>query len=85
MPTFNIVEAKTQLSRLVERVERGIDAEIVIARNDRPVARLVALAAPPVQRRIGVAKGQFVAPDSIDLSHAEIECLMMGGAGRCGC
>ena len=41
---FNIYEAKTQLSRLVERVEGG--EEIVIARNGRPVARLV-----PVQRR----------------------------------
>ena len=82
MPTVNILEAKTQLSRLVERVERGVDAEIVIARNGRPVARLVALATPPVQRRIGVAKGQFVVPESIDLSNTEIERLMAGEPGR---
>ncbi|MGH2955619.1 MAG: type II toxin-antitoxin system Phd/YefM family antitoxin [Solirubrobacterales bacterium] len=35
----NIHEAKTNLSRLLERVERG--EEIVIARNGRPVAKLV--------------------------------------------
>jgi prevent-host-death family protein len=35
----NVYEAKTQLSKLLERVEAG--EEIVIARNGRPVARLV--------------------------------------------
>jgi prevent-host-death family protein len=37
--TVNIHEAKTQLSRLLSRVERGED--IVIARAGRPIARLV--------------------------------------------
>lgn len=65
MPTINILEAKTQFSRLVERVETGAEAEIVIARNGRPVARLVPLAAQPAQRRIGIAKGQFVVPNAM--------------------
>jgi len=39
MESFNVHEAKTQLSRLLERVEGG--EEIVIARNGTPVARLV--------------------------------------------
>lgn len=38
---FNMHEAKTQLSRLIERVEHG--EEIVISRAGRPVARLVPL------------------------------------------
>lgn len=79
MPTVNILEAKTHLSRLVEQVETGAEAEIVIARNGRPVARLVPLAAQPVQRRIGVAKGQFVVPESIDDSNAEVADLLFGG------
>jgi prevent-host-death family protein len=37
--TVNIHEAKTQLSRLLTRVERG--EEIIIARSGRPVARLL--------------------------------------------
>ena len=78
MPTVNILEAKTHLSRLVEQVETGAEAEIVIARNGRPVARLVPLAAQPVQRRIGVAKGQFVVPESIDDSNAEVADLLFG-------
>jgi prevent-host-death family protein len=79
VPTVNILEAKTHLSRLVEQVETGAEAEIVIARNGRPVARLVPLAAQPVQRRIGVAKGQFVVPESIDDSNAEVADLLFGG------
>jgi prevent-host-death family protein len=78
MPTVNILEAKTQLSRLVERVESGAEAEIIIARNGRPAARLVPLAARPTQRRIGIAAGQFKVPESIDISDAELEHLVAG-------
>lgn len=42
MTQFGMHEAKTNLSRLVERVEAGED--IVIARNGKPVARLVPVA-----------------------------------------
>lgn len=78
MQTVNILEAKTQLSRLVERVESGAEAEIVIARNGRPVARLVPLAAQPVQQRIGVAAGRFKVPESIDLNNPLVEQLFAG-------
>jgi prevent-host-death family protein len=40
--TFNMHQAKSQLSRLVERAEAG--EEIIIARDGRPRARLVSLA-----------------------------------------
>lgn len=38
---FNIHEAKTQLSRIIERVERG--EEIVISRAEKPIAKVVPL------------------------------------------
>jgi prevent-host-death family protein len=78
MQTVNMLEAKTQLSRLVERVESGAEAEIVIARNGRPAARLVPLAAQPVAQRIGVAAGRFKVPESIDLKNALVEQLFAG-------
>lgn len=37
----NMHEAKTRLSQLVEAVEQGAEGEIVIARNGKPVAKLV--------------------------------------------
>lgn len=77
MPTINMLEAKTNLSRLVEAIESGTEAEIVIARNGKPVAKLVPLAAPvsDVSRRIGAAKGKFVAPADIDAHNEDIERL----------
>ena len=84
MRTVNILEAKTQLSRLVERVESDGETATIIARNGRPAARLVPLAAPPTQRRIGIAAGQFKVPESIDLGNAELEDLFAGDPSRSG-
>jgi len=60
---FNMHEAKTQLSQLAERAARG--EEIVIARNGRPVARLVPM---PVRKpiRLGWAKGEIEIADDFD-------------------
>jgi prevent-host-death family protein len=55
MTTINVYEAKTQLSRLLERVEGG--EEIVIARAGKPVAKLVPLA--PRKRTPGFWVGQL--------------------------
>jgi prevent-host-death family protein len=60
--TVNIHEAKTHLSRLVERVEAG--EEIVLARAGRPVARLVPVDRRTQPRGLGSLKGRlWLAPD----------------------
>ena len=43
MRKVNMLEAKNSLSRLVEAVESGAETEIIIARNGKPAARLVAV------------------------------------------
>jgi prevent-host-death family protein len=76
----NVYEAKTQLSKLLEQVEAG--EEIVIARNGRPVARLV-----PAQRRRsprvpGAWKGKVWIADDFDDpdgEYQEIVDLMYNG------
>ena len=78
MPSVNMLEAKSSLSRLVEAIEQGQAREIVIARNGRPAARLVPLDDAPVQRRIGVARGRFEVPDDIDANNAEVAALFLG-------
>ena len=78
MPTVNMFEAKSSLSRLVEAVETGAEAEIIIARNGRPVARLVPIGPARAGQRIGVARGAFVVPDNIDLANEEVETLFCG-------
>ncbi len=62
--TFNVHAAKTHLSKLLERVERG--EEIVIARAGRPIARLVPEPQRPKRRQLGTAKGQIVIHESFD-------------------
>jgi prevent-host-death family protein len=52
---INIHEAKTHLSRLVERVEAG--EEITLARAGRPVARLVPYDRRQEPRRAGSVEG----------------------------
>ena len=68
----NVLEAKTHLSRLLEDIERGVCPEVVIARRGRPIARLTQLRAPKQRRRLGVAKGDFVAPACIDAANDSI-------------
>lgn len=79
MQAVNMLQAKTSLSRLVEAIEQGQEGEIVIARNGRPAAKLVPMNAAPAGMRIGVAKGLFEVPDTIDAHNGEVSQLFMGG------
>jgi antitoxin (DNA-binding transcriptional repressor) of toxin-antitoxin stability system len=78
MQTVNMLQAKLSLSRLVKAIEQGRESEIVITRNDRPVAKLVPLDTAPSGKKIGVAKGIFVVPDNIDTHNHEVAQLFMG-------
>src|SRR5260221_2895574 len=57
METVNIHEAKTQLSRLIERVKAG--EEVVIAKAGKPVARLVAVDPAGTGGKPGPLKGPY--------------------------
>lgn len=60
MTTVSVHEAKTHLSRLIERVLAG--EEVTVTRNKEPVIRLVPAAAPanaPRRSRIGTMKGRL--------------------------
>jgi prevent-host-death family protein len=73
MEVTNIHEAKTHLSRLLERVAEG--EEIVIAKAGKPVARLVPYKDPKPKREPGSMKGKiWISPD-FDKEDKEIEAL----------
>lgn len=78
MPSVNMLQAKSTLSRLVESIEQGEEREIIISRNGRPVAKLVPLDKVPVGKRLGIAKGKFKVPDSIDEHNAEVARMFLG-------
>ena len=64
--TYNMHDAKSNLSRLVDRAAAGGD--VVIAKAGKPVARLVSVtgSAGAKKRRLGLAAGKFVVPDDFD-------------------
>ena len=55
MTQVTIHEAKTHLSRLIQRALEG--EEIVIARGRQPLVKMVVLHEPTSQRRLGGARG----------------------------
>lgn len=79
MQSVNMLQAKSSLSRLVEAIEQGREREIIIARNGRPAAKLVPIDSVSAGKRIGIAKGKFKVPDSIDAHNAEVARLFLGG------
>lgn len=80
MPTINIHEAKTHLSRLVEQAAKG--ESFVIAKAGKPLVRVSALETPAAEqvRRVGFLIGQIRVPDDFDRMGGEaITALFDGG------
>ena len=73
MTTVNVYEAKTQLSRLLCRVEAG--EEIIIAKRGRPIARLVRAEPVPAKRLLGYDDGKYQVGDVLAPMAAEEEAL----------
>lgn len=79
METVNIHEAKTHLSRLVERAAKG--ESFIIAKAGKPMVKVTPLQEAPkkVVRRIGFMEGEGVIPEDIKSPFKdEIEELFYG-------
>jgi prevent-host-death family protein len=79
MRTVNIHEAKTHLSRLVEKAAKG--APFVIAKAGKPLVKVTPLDTPVAGqiRRLGFMAGQIQVPDDFDRTGStEIERLFGG-------
>jgi prevent-host-death family protein len=61
---FNIHDAKTNLSRIIERVEHG--EEIIISRAGHPVAKVIPLSSRVDRRARGSLRGQLVVAEDWD-------------------
>jgi prevent-host-death family protein len=73
----NIYEAKTRLSQLVDQAAAGED--VIIARNGRPVARLVPIQRQPERRVPGSLRGKiWMAPDFDETDPGIIEAMENG-------
>ena len=70
----NIHEAKTQLSRLVDRAARG--EAFVIAKAGKPMVKVASIDAPAAPRRLGFLAGEISVPGDFDrMGEKEIAAL----------
>lgn len=78
MDTINIHEAKTHLSRLVEKAAKG--ESFIIAKAGKPMVKVVPLDPPEVKpiQRIGFLEGQGTIPDDFDTMFADEIAEMFG-------
>lgn len=77
MVTVNMHEAKTHLSKLVEKAVRG--ESFVIARAGKPLVKVVAVDTPERPKRIGFMEGDATIPEDIKaFGRDEIEQMFYG-------
>jgi prevent-host-death family protein len=76
MNKVNIHEAKTQLSKLVDRAANG--ETFVIAKAGKPLVKVSAVDAPKRPRRIGFLNGEIEVPDDFDRMGAREIALLFG-------
>jgi antitoxin (DNA-binding transcriptional repressor) of toxin-antitoxin stability system len=77
MHQVNVFQAKTELSKLISALENGTDDEIIIARNGKPVAKLIRCEKKSAVSRIGVAKGKFRTPNDFNADDGLIEAMFV--------
>ena len=71
MRTVNMHEAKTHLSRLVDRAAKG--EPFIIAKAGKPLVKVVSIDDPPpvMPKRFDFLAGQIKVPDDFDTMFAE--------------
>jgi prevent-host-death family protein len=79
MRTVNIHDAKTHLSRLVEKAANG--EPFIIAKAGKPLVKVVPLTAPEAAqtKRLGFLAGQIAVPDDFDQMGENEIAQMFGG------
>ena len=75
MLQVNVLEAKTDFSKLIRMLESGRENAITVARNGRPVVKITLVDITPAYMMIGVSEGKFKAP--YDFYAAGVEAAVM--------
>ena len=66
MAQVNLLEAKTDLPRLVQLLETHQEEAILITKDGTPVVEMKLVKRKPTSKRIGIAKGKLHVPDNFD-------------------
>ncbi len=79
MMQVNVFEAKTDFSKLMRLIESRVEDEITVARNGKPIVKIVLADELTQTKRIGVAKNKFTAPEDFDIDNDYIASMFEGG------
>lgn len=79
MMQVNIVEAKTEFSKLIRILETKREDAITVSRNGKPIVRMTLINEFPVSKRIGAGKGKFTIHGDFDADNGEISEMLSGG------
>ncbi|MDE7016955.1 MAG: hypothetical protein K2P65_05175 [Lachnospiraceae bacterium] len=79
MAQVNVLEDKTDLSKLVNLLETKQEEVIYLEKNGVTVAQMTLIPKKTVRKRIGVAEGKFKVPDEFDSWDKEVEEMFGGG------
>lgn len=66
MAQVNLLEAKTDLPKLVQLLETHQEEAILITKDGTPVVEMKLVKRKPTSKRIGIAKGKLHVPDNFD-------------------
>lgn len=80
MMQVNILEAKTDFSKLIRLLETKKEDYITVARNGKPVVKITLINEVPVANRIGIAKGRFTVKGDFDADNEAIADMLTGGS-----
>ena len=73
MCQMNVLEAKTNFSKIIGMLERKEEKEVIVARAGKPVVKIILYEKKKTFDEIfGIAKGKFVVPDDFDEPDEEI-------------
>ena len=78
MTQVNMLEAKSDLSKLVKLLESKQEDVIYLARNGKAIVQMTLIPKKPVGKRIGRAEGKFKVPEEVDKWDTEVEDMFGG-------
>lgn len=79
MCQVNVLDAKTNFSKLLMLLETKQESEVIICKNNKPVAKITPMNTTDVSKRLGIAKGKFTIPDDFDDEDPVINAMFYGG------
>lgn len=78
MCQMNVLEAKTNFSKLLLLLENREEDEIIICKNNKPVAKITLIPQVDRSKALGIAAGKYVIPDDFDEEDSAINAMFYG-------